>query len=321
VDNRRAPTGYCGDPDGGRDVADTWTLQQWPAAERPDAWRHLISATHLPWRIDLDRDADPRATATLTERTLDGLRLVDCSTTPCSGRRTRTEIAGTAGDYLGVLTILAGREHVEQDGRRLVLHPGQSLVWSSARPLRFVVPGTLRKRTLLVPRARLGAVPDRLTVLDGPANRLLADHLGAVCAVGELTGTAAAAAATAALELLGAALPGAPEDAAGVRWERVRDHIEEHLADPGLRPPAIAAAHAISVRALYQLFERRGETVSGYVRRRRLARARAELARLGSTTTVAATAQRWGFGDQAGFSRAFRRQYGCPPNAVRLGRG
>jgi AraC family transcriptional regulator, positive regulator of tynA and feaB len=139
--------------------------------------------------------------------------------------------------------------------------------------------------------------------------------------VGELTGTAAAAAATAALELLAAALPGAPDDTAGVRWDRIRDHIEEHLTDPDLRPPAIAAAHAISVRALYQLFERRGETVSGYVRRRRLARARAELARLGPATTVAATAHRWGFADQAGFSRAFRRQYGCPPNAVRLGGG
>jgi len=105
------------------------------------------------------------------------------------------------------------------------------------------------------------------------------------------------------------------------RIGRVRDHIEERLADPDLRPATIAAAHAISVRALYQLFERRGATVSGYVRRRRLARARAELARLGPATTVAGTAHRWGFADQAGFSRAFRREYGCPPNAVRLGRG
>jgi AraC family transcriptional regulator, positive regulator of tynA and feaB len=97
----------------------------------------------------------------------------------------------------------------------------------------------------------------------------------------------------------------------------VRDHIEEHLTDPELRPQAIAAAHAVSLRTLYQLFERRGETVSGYVRRRRLARARAELARRGPATTVAEVAHRWGFADQAAFGRAFRRQYGCPPSAVR----
>jgi AraC-like DNA-binding protein len=139
-----------------------------------------------------------------------------------------------------------------------------------------------------------------------------------VAAVGDLTGPTAAAAATAALELLSAALPDdAPDGAERLRWDRVRDHIEEHLTDPDLRPQSVAAAHAVSLRALYGLFERRGETVSGYIRRRRLARARAELARRGQATTVAEVAHRWGFADQAAFGRAFRRQYGCAPSAVR----
>jgi AraC-like DNA-binding protein len=311
-------------------MTSTWTLQQWPAPEREDAWRHLISRTHLAWQLDIDADpdADPDAgtTASITERPLDGLTLVDCVAGPCSGRRGRVEIARTDGEYVGVLMVLAGREHVEQDGRQLVLGRGQSLVWSSTRPVRFAVPGMLRKRTLLVPRARLtGVVPadiDQVTPLHDPAGRLLADHLGAVCAAGDLPVRAATAAASAALELLAAALPGTPgEDAGQLRWERVRDHIEAHLTDPDLRPHTVAAAHAISLRALYQLFERRGDTVGGYVRRRRLARARAELARLGPATTVAEVAHRWGFADQATFSRAFRRQYGCPPNVVRLRRG
>jgi AraC family transcriptional regulator, positive regulator of tynA and feaB len=299
-------------------VADTWTLRQWPAAERAEAWRDVVSRTHLPWSLDADRDADPRAAATVVDRVVDGLRLVDCTAPACAGRRGRREIAGTAGEYVGVLTVLAGHEHIEQDDQRVVLTAGRTLVWSSARPVRFVVPGALRKRTLLVPRARLAAgAGERLAVLDGPANRLLVDHLAAVSAVGDLTGPAAAAAATAALELLSAALPQPVADPDRVRWERVRDHIEEHLADRALRPQSIAAAHAVSVRALYQLFERRGETVSGYVRRRRLARARADLARSGPATTVAEIAHRWGFADQAAFSRAFRRQYGCPPTALR----
>jgi AraC-like DNA-binding protein len=300
-------------------VADTWTLAQWPVAERADALRHAIDRTHLPWDLDVDRDADPRAAATVTERTLDGLRLVDCTTTACSGSRGRAEIGRTADEHVGVLVVLDGREHVEQDGRRVVLGTGQALVWSSTRPIRFAVPGALRKRTLLVPRSRLGGrAGEHLTVLDGPANRLLVEHLGAVAAVGDLTGPTAAAAATAALELLSAALPDdAPDDAERLRWDRVRDHIEEHLTDPDLRPQSVAAAHAVSLRALYQLFERRGETVSGYIRRRRLARARAELARRGPATTVAEIAHRWGFADQAAFGRAFRRQYGCPPSAVR----
>lgn len=306
-------------------TANAWTLQQWPAAERPEAWRHMISSTHLPWQLDVDQDAAAGA-ATIARRPLDGLTLVDCTAGPCSGRRGRAEIRRTAGEYLCVLFVLDGREHIEQDDLRITLDAGDAVIWSSTLPLRFVVPAGLRKRTLLVPRARLAGMRprdvDRVAPLSGPASRLLADHLGSVCAVGDLPTGAAAAAATAALELLAAAMPRvAGDDADEPRWDQVRGHIEENLTDPLLRPHHIAAAHSISLRTLYLLFERRGDTVSGYVRRRRLARARADLVRLGTATTVATTAHRWGFADQAGFSRAFRRQYGCPPNAVRLDRG
>ncbi|MFC4950668.1 helix-turn-helix domain-containing protein [Pseudonocardia sp. GCM10023141] len=307
-------------------TAGTWSLQQWPAPERPEALRHMINRTHLPWQIDVDRDPDPRATATIAARAVDDLLLVDCATGPCSGRRGRAEIGRTGGEYLGVLIVLEGREHIEQDNRRIVLERGEALVWNSSRPARFVVPGGLRKRTLLVPRARISGIrpidDGPVVRLAGPAARLLTDHLAAVSAVGDLHAGAAAAAAAAALELLAAALPGADREQAGEpRWEQIRDHIEERLGDPLLRPHRIAAAHSLSLRALYVLFERHGDTVSGYVRRRRLVRARADLARLGPATTVAAVAHRWGFADQAGFSRAFRRQYGCSPNAVRTGRG
>lgn len=309
----------------------TWTLQQWPVAERPEAARHLISRTHLPWRLDVDREADPRAAVVITERRLDDLRLVDCTTGPCSGRRERAEIGRTDGEFVGVLMVLDGREHIEQDDRRIVLDRGQAMLWTSTRPVRFAVPARLAKRTLLVPRARLTAlVPlrdDRIMRLPpGPAGRLLVDLLGSVSAAGDdlggdLGGGAASGAATAALELLAAALSDDRCTEAGRSgWERVRDHIEEHLADPELRPHRIAAAQSISLRGLYLLFERRGETVSGYVRRRRLVHARAELARLGTSTTVATVAHRWGFADQAGFSRAFRRQFGHPPDDVRRGR-
>jgi AraC-like DNA-binding protein len=302
-----------------------WTLQQWPAAERFEAWHHLIGRTHLPWQLEPESDAGARPTGTLVERSLDGLTLVDCATGPCSGRRGRAEIRRTEGDYLGVLVVLDGRERVEQGERAVVLGRGEALVWSSSSPIRFAVPGGLRKRTLLVPRGRLtggsSVRADALTPLTGPVTTLLTDHLRSVARAGDLPAGAAAAAAAAALELLAAALAGPePDDPSGPRWAQVREHIEENLADPLLRPHHIAAAHSMSVRGLYQLFERRGLTVSGYIRQRRLTRARSDLARLGAATTVAATAHRWGFVDQAAFSRAFRKRYGCPPNAVRLGR-
>ena len=307
-------------------VAARWRLDQWPARERPEAWREAITRTHLEWCVDVDRDlpdAVPGADPAITVRRVDDLALVDCTTGPCSGRRGRGELRRTDGEFLGVLLVLAGREHIELDGRQAILDAGEMLVWDSTRPVRFAVPGRLVKRTLLVPRARVGALLPRVepaVVAPGPATRLLAGHLAALSALdGPIAGPAAAAAAGAALELLAAALHPGPQTPG--RWERVRAYVERHLADPDLCPQRIAAAHALSLRALYLLFEQRDETVSGYVRRRRLVHARAELARLGSGTTVAEVAHRWGFADQSGFARAFRRQYGCAPNDVRLGRG
>lgn len=246
----------------------TWTLQQWPAAERFDAWHHLICRTHLPWQLQAEDDEDARPTGTLVERSFDGLTLVDCAIGPCSGRRGRAEISRTDAEYLGVLVVLDGRERVEHGEQTVVLGRGEALVWSSASPLRFAVPGGLRKRTLLVPRARVSggqAVRDDvLTPLTGPVSRLLTDHLRSVARAGDLPAGAAAAAAAAALELLSAALAGPePDDPSGPRWAQVREHIEENLADPLLRPHRIAATHSMSVRSLYQLFERRGLTISG----------------------------------------------------------
>lgn len=252
---------------------------------------------------------------------------MDCTTGACSGRRDRAELACDDGELVGLLIVRRGQEHVEHGDERLVLRPGHALLWDSTRPLRFVVPQPLVKQTLLVPRCRLldllpaqGVRTDVLTA--GPATRLLTDDIGCLAEAGHrLPAPAVPGAATAALELLAAALwPAERTDDRPAGWDRVRGYVEEHLADPDLTPAAIAAAQPMSLRALYLLFTSQGQTVSAYVRRRRLVRARAELVGLAGSTTVAEVAHRWGFADQSSFSRAFRRQYGSPPNDVRLGR-
>ncbi|MFD5232128.1 hypothetical protein ACFWJ5_27085 [Streptomyces qaidamensis] len=45
--------------------------------------------------------------------------------------------------------------------------------------------------------------------------------------------------------------------------ERVLGYMEQRLADPGLNPEGIAAAHRISRRYLYKLLAARGYTVAG----------------------------------------------------------
>ncbi|MGP3989411.1 helix-turn-helix domain-containing protein [Streptomyces sp. 3N207] len=101
-------------------------------------------------------------------------------------------------------------------------------------------------------------------------------------------------------------------------FARIQSFIWEHLGDPGLCPDAVAAAHHISTRSLHRLFQSQGCTVSSWIRRQRLNRARRDLAdpRLGGLT-IQAIAASWGFVRAADFTRAFRGAYGVAPQAFR----
>lgn len=113
----------------------------------------------------------------------------------------------------------------------------------------------------------------------------------------------------------------APDARRRALLERVYAFIEQHLADPGLSPPTIAAAHHISVRHLHKLFESQEWTVAGWIRRRRLERSRRDLLDPGlRDRPVSAIAARSGLVNAAHFSRAFRAVYGVPPAEFRAAR-
>lgn len=291
--------------------------------EAVDHFHHAISATHLPWELRVD--PDDMAPGAVRTRRIGPLRVVDCVCGPVSGYRGRRQFAASPGEYVGVLFVRDGYEIIAQGDDEVLLTPGSAMLWDSTRPARFAVPSGLRKRTLFVPRARLGdAGAERLagTVLrPGPATRLLASFLDSVVATFDGEGGPAAAdrnaaaVVTATLELLVNAAEQQQDGAEERRWALVRDYIEAHLADPGLDPASIARGAAVSVRSLYALFAARGETVARHVTRRRLERARSELER--TPATVASVARRWGFADQGTFTRAFRRHFGVTPGSVR----
>ncbi|MEU1662129.1 AraC family transcriptional regulator [Streptomyces sparsogenes] len=92
-------------------------------------------------------------------------------------------------------------------------------------------------------------------------------------------------------------------------------HIEEHLAGP-LTVPPIARAAGVSHTHLTRLFrEATGHTVVGYIRRRRMERARHLLE--ASTLAIPAVAATVGIPDLQAFNKACRRELGASPRAVR----
>lgn len=100
---------------------------------------------------------------------------------------------------------------------------------------------------------------------------------------------------------------------------RILAYTEQRLADPELGPDQIAAAHYISRRYLYKLLAEQGYTVSGWIRERRLAHCRRDLADPAlAHLPVGAVGGRWGFPNPAHFSNAFKMAYGISPREARL---
>ena len=122
----------------------------------------------------------------------------------------------------------------------------------------------------------------------------------------------------AALDLLCAAARAVPPDA-GVRRAAVLDRVVDCLESDLAAPPAMDALARVAGLHPHHLMrafrQQRGETIGGYVRRRRLEIADAQL-RHGELPLVD-IALGAGFCDQSHFTRAYRRQFGVTPGLRR----
>lgn len=128
------------------------------------------------------------------------------------------------------------------------------------------------------------------------------------------------------IELVRAMLIGAtrPEERAGTDMSAehlrtsVKRHVHRHLREPDLTPATIAAAHAVSLRHLYGVWQEEPTTLSRWIALRRLDAARQELADPGADhRSIAAIARGWCFTNPTSFARAFRDRYGMTPREWR----
>lgn len=299
------------------------------AEDRAAEWQEMLSATHLPWAVQVPPQDGPPFEAWVRRLWIDDVALVDCECSPCSGTRQRRHLADTDGEFVVVLITRAGSETVRQGDAETALRPGDAVVWDSTKPAWFDVGEPLSKRSLLIPRAALDEVNGRAWTTAGvvlhseaPATRLLSSYLDTLSETLTALGSSAVAAArNATLELLIGALRvdgGVPSTSAAQPALRAAmdRYIERHLLDGAVSPNALATAHGVSMRTVNRIFNATGQTVGEVVRVRRLARARQELAE--SDSPVSTIAHRWGFSDTSHFSRSFKAHYGTSPTDYRL---
>lgn len=179
-----------------------------------------------------------------------------------------------------------------------------------------------------VPRDLIHSAARRLR--GSPLYELVRDHVARVTAQAEtLAGNAGAAELGAAsAELMRALVVSAAGDDRRSRdtmqssmRARVQAYVRNNLRDPDLTPERIAAANAISLRALYQLYEGLGQSLEQSIIEQRLLGARADLtAAHPRYTTIAAVSRAWGFSTPSFFTSRFRAAFGVTPRQITAAR-
>ncbi|HLZ82245.1 MAG TPA: helix-turn-helix domain-containing protein [Caulobacteraceae bacterium] len=295
-----------------------------------ESLNRALASDLVAWTVSETRDA-PLLTHVAPHR-LGDIRLLELSGNPFGAVRGRAEISEDSDRYLGILYQRSGSTLCRIGEDSVIVGPGEISVWHSERPVSFEMPEKFDKLCMIVPIRQFESVlynAETYESLRLPADSNLAMLLGSYLST--LTNSVMTRndhtpfdAVDVTLELLGAAFRAqrrsstiAPRDQL---FARISAYIEGRLEDANLSPKKIAEDNGISVRYLYTLFGEQGLTVSGWVRRRRLLRCRAELDGADTGASITEIAYRWGLNDSAHFSRLFKASFGMSPTQYRSSR-
>lgn len=306
-----------------------------PGEDRFWAWRESVASM---WDIAVDDIDQARRFQACSEAFHFGCGIVARSA--ASGhviRRTSTIIARMGVDHIIMQVRRRGTQTFEAAGETVTAAPGDVCFLDAAQTY-AAVSTDYDAVTFAMPRglfAPLSCNPGSLHGLvlrgDAPLGRLLSAHLVALADAAPTLRAADASAAVAGTASLAAACCGPavaerkrlPPDAVPAVLLAIRRHIETNLGADDLTAENIAVRFGLSRSALYRLFEPLGG-VADYVRRRRLARAYADLA--GTATSkvrrrITDVARDCGFESGAVFSRSFRREFGFAPREMQFAAG
>jgi AraC-like DNA-binding protein len=297
-------------------------------------WADVIRERFIPLQI-AQRDASDLA-GSVRSRQIGHLQASIVDSVPQTFTRTRRLISAGGHDLLALGVVERGTGYLEQDGRNCMVSGGDFALYETSRPFTWSLAGDWRLRVYTWPRETVALTePDSqqltATVVPGDAGvgRFLSPMLADLTRTG--AGLSPSGSIRLASEIAELSVIAALEAGQAVKHERpdrdqlreIQAFIEQNLADPALTPPRIAGEFYMSARTLHRLFARHGITVAAWIKSRRLEACRRALVSPGSKNVpINEIASRFGFSNQAFFSREFSRQYGQSPRRHRLhGRG
>jgi AraC family transcriptional regulator, positive regulator of tynA and feaB len=264
---------------------------------------------------------------------LGDIYLANVTASPAVVTRTARHASSSRQRHYFFHLQLKGDMRVAQDGREAVLKEGDMVLTDSALPytleyetdastLVMIASPNDVKRRLPAPEIALG---QRLSGTEG-LSATLSGMLTSVWhqvkngldkEIGERVGANLLDMfATSCMDAFGSRI--ADSAVASARRSHIRCYIESNLKDPELTVASIAAAFRISPRYLHMLFAEEDETISGFIRRRRLEECKKRLAdQMWRHRSITELAYAWGFNNTTHFARVFRERYGVSPREYR----
>src|ERR1700730_4114732 len=266
-----------------------------------------------------------------------------CRLTASRHRVVRTSTFAKRDDrgFLKVVLQKKGTSYFEQNGRSVLLSPGEWSIYDTARSYAVSSPRSVEQLVLMVPREKIltGGLDlsylivrrflgnsgiSRLTYqfITTIFDEMAMIHLDAACGISDTI------AELIRLALLGRSMDQNMEQTAlslrHLQRDRICGYICSHLRDPELSIAHIAAAINCTKRYVHKVFQTDGTTVSDQIWRMRLARCREDLCNPAyASRSITDIAFSWGFNSSAHFSRTFKEEFGVCPRYLRktLGRG
>ena len=308
-----------------------FNLESVPAKKRWDVFRDVVASTYVP--VDVKCEQTDLFDAWIDRTQLGEVSVDRAFLGHLDVDRNVQHIAQSADDPLVIAIPLSGSIFVNQDSKNALIGPGEFYVMDPARPYRLTIVEDMTFLSFQVPRKLLTTNITQIEHVTGigfnrdlPYSRLATDFALSLNSVSDaIKPNSASRIGAIAVDLFTMAL-----------WERlgeVRTHstthrsaqfrkaisfIEEHLADEDLNLQKVALSLGISTRYLNGLFSEGGLDYRRYVLEQRLTRCAKELTSgCVLELSIADTAYKWGFSDNAHFSRTFKTHYGMSPRDYR----
>jgi AraC-like DNA-binding protein len=310
-------------------LLDTTTI---PAADRIEIFNAAMLDASVPMAISHEHPERPIH----ARMQLWGLGVGELFTSDNSGfrlRRARRHMSMDGKPYVALALQARGLCQFEQFGHQQVVGPGQLMLNDLTAAYDVTWSGMGGSRCFQLPYDRLGLSLDLIRaavprIQTSPLYDLARYHLNYVSSEADRLqddpGLAALGNAT--TELLRALVISAAAEPGRLRLQvrnetlltRILAYSRRHLSEHDLRPERIAAAHNISRRQLYTMFQHADLSLEQWIITQRLEGARIELTSPASQhRTIAAIARSWGFTSPSHFTARFRASYGFSPRDYR----